>query len=135
MFGQVEPEDLIKFGLIPELVGRLPVVTTLSELTEDALVQILTEPKNALVKQYGKLFAMEGVELEIRPSALKAIAKKALDRKTGARGLRSIIEQSLIDTMFDLPNSSNVEKVVVEESTVDENKPPLLVYREAAKKA
>ena len=135
MFGQVEPEDLIKFGLIPELVGRLPVVTTLSELTEDALVQILTEPKNALVKQYGKLFAMEGVELEIRPSALKAIAKKALDRKTGARGLRSIIEQSLIDTMFELPNSSNVEKVVVEESTVDENKPPLLVYREAAKKA
>jgi ATP-dependent Clp protease ATP-binding subunit ClpX len=135
MFGQVEPEDLIKFGLIPELVGRLPVVTTLSELTEDALVQILTEPKNALVKQYGKLFAMEGVELEIRPSALKAIAKKALDRKTGARGLRSIIEQSLIDTMYELPNSSNVEKVVVEESTVEENKPPLLVYREAAKKA
>jgi ATP-dependent Clp protease ATP-binding subunit ClpX len=116
-------------------VGRLPVVTTLSELTEDALVQILTEPKNALVKQYGKLFAMEGVELEIRPSALKAIAKKALDRKTGARGLRSIIEQSLIDTMYELPNSSNVEKVVVEESTVEENKPPLLVYREAAKKA
>ena len=126
---------MIKFGLIPELVGRLPVVTTLSELTEDALVQILTEPKNALVKQYGKLFAMEGVELEIRPSALKAIAKKALDRKTGARGLRSIIEQSLIDTMYELPNSSNVEKVVVEESTVEENKPPLLVYREAAKKA
>ena len=135
MFSQVEPEDLIKFGLIPELVGRLPVVTTLSELTEEALIQILTEPKNALVKQYGKLFAMEGVELEIRPTALKAIAKKALDRKTGARGLRSIIEQSLIDTMFELPNSSNVEKVVVDESTVDENKPPLLVYREAAKKA
>jgi ATP-dependent Clp protease ATP-binding subunit ClpX len=135
MFGQVEPEDLIKFGLIPELVGRLPVVATLSELTEDALIQILTEPKNALIKQYGKLFAMEGVELEIRPTALKAIAKKALDRKTGARGLRSILEQSLIDTMFDLPNSSNVEKVVVEESTIDENKPPLLVYREAAKKA
>ena len=135
VFRDAEPEDLIKFGLIPELVGRLPVVATLSELTEDALIQILTEPKNALIKQYGKLFAMEGVELEIRPSALKAIAKKALDRKTGARGLRSILEQSLIDTMFDLPNSSNVEKVVVEESTIDENKPPLLVYREAAKKA
>jgi ATP-dependent Clp protease ATP-binding subunit ClpX len=135
MFGQVEPEDLIKFGLIPELVGRLPVVATLSELTEDALMQILTEPKNALVKQYNKLFGMEGVELEIRPSALKAIAKKALARKTGARGLRSILEQSLIDTMFELPNSNNVEKVVVEESTVEENKPPLLVYREAAKKA
>jgi ATP-dependent Clp protease ATP-binding subunit ClpX len=135
MFGQVEPEDLIKFGLIPELVGRLPVVATLSELSEDALMQILTEPKNALVKQYNKLFGMEGVELEIRPSALKAIAKKALARKTGARGLRSILEQSLIDTMFELPNSSNVEKVVVEESTIEENKPPLLVYREAAKKA
>ena len=126
---------MIKFGLIPELVGRLPVVATLSELSEDALMQILTEPKNALVKQYNKLFGMEGVELEIRPSALKAIAKKALARKTGARGLRSILEQSLIDTMFELPNSTNVEKVVVEESTIEENKPPLLVYREAAKKA
>jgi len=135
MFREVEPEDLIKFGLIPELVGRLPVVTTLSELSEDALVQILTEPKNAMVKQYGKLLAMEGVELEVRPNALKAIARKALARKTGARGLRSILEQSLIDTMFELPNISNVEKVVVEESTIDENKPPLLVYREAAKKA
>ncbi|HZY15029.1 MAG TPA: ATP-dependent Clp protease ATP-binding subunit ClpX [Ramlibacter sp.] len=135
MFREVEPEDLIKFGLIPELVGRLPVVTTLTELTEDALVQILTEPKNALVKQYGKLLAMEGVDLEVRPNALKAIARKALARKTGARGLRSILEQSLIDTMFELPNISNVEKVVVEESTIDESKPPLLVYREAAKKA
>ena len=135
VFRDVEPEDLIKFGLIPELVGRLPVVATLSELSEDALVQILTEPKNALVKQYAKLLAMEGVDLEIRPSALKAIAKKALDRKTGARGLRSILELSLIDTMYDLPNVSNVEKVVVDESTIEENKPPLLVYREEAKKA
>jgi ATP-dependent Clp protease ATP-binding subunit ClpX len=135
MFREVEPEDLIKFGLIPELVGRLPVVATLSELTEDALVQILTEPKNALVKQYAKLLSMEGVDLEVRPNALKAIARKALARKTGARGLRSILEQSLIDTMFELPNIGNVEKVVVEESTIDENKPPLLVYREAAKKA
>ena len=135
MFGEVEPEDLIKFGLIPELVGRMPVVTTLAELTEDALVQILTEPKNALVKQYHKLLAMEGVDLEIRPAALQAIAKKALARKTGARGLRSILEHALIDTMFDLPNASNVEKVVVDESTIDENKPPLLVYRETAKKA
>ncbi len=135
MFREVEPEDLIKFGLIPELVGRLPVVATLAELTEDALVQILTEPKNAMVKQYGKLLAMEGVDLEVRPNALKAIARKALQRKTGARGLRSILEQSLIDTMFELPNIGNVEKVVVEESTIEENKPPLLVYREAAKKA
>ena len=135
VFGEVEPADIIKFGLIPELVGRMPVVATLAELTEDALVQILTEPKNALVKQYSKLLAMEGTELEIRPAALRAIAKKALARKTGARGLRSILEQSLIDTMYELPNSTNVEKVVVEEATIDENKPPLLVYREAAKKA
>jgi len=135
VFGDVEPADIIKFGLIPELVGRMPVVATLAELTEDALVQILTEPKNALVKQYSKLLAMEGAELEIRPAALRAIAKKALARKTGARGLRSILEQSLIDTMYELPNSSNVEKVVVEEATIEENKPPLLVYREAAKKA
>ena len=111
------------------------MVATLAELTEDALVQILTEPKNALVKQYAKLLAMEGAELEIRPSALKAIAKRALARKTGARGLRSILEQSLIDTMYELPNVVNVEKVVVDESTIEENKPPLLVYREAAKKA
>ncbi len=135
VFKEVEPEDLIKFGLIPELVGRMPVVATLAELSESALVQILTEPKNALIKQYGKLLAMEGVDLEIRPSALNAIARKALARKTGARGLRSILEQSLIDTMFDLPNASNVDKVVVDESTIDENKPPLLVYRESAKKA
>ena len=135
VFGAVEPQDIIKFGLIPELVGRMPVVATLAELTEDTLVQILTEPKNALIKQYAKLLAMEGAELEVRPEALRAIAKKALARKTGARGLRSILEQSLIDTMFELPNSSNVEKVVVEQATIDENKPPLLVYREAAKKA
>lgn len=135
LFKDVEPEDLIKFGLIPELVGRVPVVTTLSELTEDALVQILTEPKNAVVKQFGKLLSMEGVDLEIRPAALKAIARKALARKTGARGLRSILEHVLIDTMFDLPGLNNVEKVVVEESTIEESKAPLLVYREAAKKA
>jgi len=135
VFKEVEPEDLIKFGLIPELVGRMPVVATLAELTEEALVQILTEPKNALVKQYAKLLAMEGAELEIRPAALKAIAKRALIRKTGARGLRSILEQSLIDTMYELPNAGNVEKVVVDESTIEENKPPLLVYRESAKKA
>jgi ATP-dependent Clp protease ATP-binding subunit ClpX len=135
VFKDVEPEDLIKFGLIPELVGRMPVVATLAELSTDALVQILTEPKNALVKQYSKLLSMEGVELEIRPNALKAIAKRALARKTGARGLRSILEQSLIDTMFELPNTANVVKVVVDESTIEENKPPLHVYREVAKKA
>jgi len=135
VFKEVEPEDLIKFGLIPELVGRMPVVATLGELSQETLVQILTEPKNALVKQYSKLLAMEGVDLEIRPLALKAIARKALARKTGARGLRSILELALIDTMFDLPDSSNVERVVVEESTIDESKAPLLVYREVAKKA
>ena len=133
LFREVEPEDLIKFGLIPELVGRLPVVATLGELTEEAMVQILTEPKNALVKQYQKLFAMDGVELEIRPSALSAIARKALARKTGARGLRSILEFALIDTMFDLPNLDGVAKVVVDEHIVEEGSKPLLVYREPAK--
>jgi len=135
VFKDVEPEDLIKFGLIPELVGRMPVVTTLAELTEEALVQILTEPKNALLKQYSKLFSMEGVTLELRPSALKAIARRALARKTGARGLRSILEQALTDTMFELPNTANVDKVVVDEATIEEGKPPLLVYQEAAKSA
>ncbi|MCE9661235.1 MAG: ATP-dependent Clp protease ATP-binding subunit ClpX [Burkholderiales bacterium] len=133
IFREVEPEDLIKFGLIPELVGRLPVVATLGELTEDALVRILTEPKNALVKQYQKLFAMDGVELEIRPSALTAIAKKALARKIGARGLRSIMEQSLIDTMFELPTLDGVAKVVLDEHTIQDEAKPLLVYREPAK--
>jgi len=134
-FKEIEPEDLIKFGLIPELVGRVPVIAALSELSEDALVEILTEPKNAVVKQFSRLLAMEGAELEVRPAALKAIARKALARKTGARGLRSILENALIDTMFDLPGMSNVEKVVVDESTIEESKPPLLVYREAAKQA
>ncbi len=134
-FKDIEPEDLIKFGLIPELIGRLPVIATLDELSEDALMQILTEPKNAVVKQYAKLLAMEGAELEVRPNALRAIARKAQLRKTGARGLRSILEAALIDTMFELPDTTNVAKVVVDESTIDEGKPPLLVYREEAKKA
>ncbi|MBV8502399.1 MAG: ATP-dependent Clp protease ATP-binding subunit ClpX [Paucibacter sp.] len=133
VFRECEPEDIIKFGLIPELVGRLPVVATLGELTEDALVQILTEPKNALLKQYQQLFSMDGVELEIRPSALSAIAKKALARKTGARGLRSIMEQSLIDTMFELPGLDGVEKVVLDEHNIEEGAKPLLVYREQHK--
>ena len=134
-FQEIEPEDLIKFGLIPELVGRLPVVTALAELEESALVKILTEPKNALIKQYSKLLAMEGVELEVRLAALMAIAKKALARKTGARGLRSILEQSLLSVMFDLPTMHNVAKVVVEEATITEGKAPLLVYHEVAKQA
>ncbi len=133
VFRDVQPEDLIKFGIIPELVGRLPVVATLGELTDDALVRILTEPKNALVRQYQKLFAMDGVELEIRPSALQAISRKALARKIGARGLRSIMEQSLIDTMFDLPTLAGVAKVVLDEHTIEDDGKPLLVYREQAK--
>ncbi len=135
VFMEIEPEDLIKFGLIPELVGRMPVVTALAELSEDALVQILTEPKNALVKQYSKLLSLEGVELEVRPAALRAIARKALARKTGARGLRSIMEHALMGVMFDLPNTANVEKVVIDESTIEGDQPPLLLYREVAKKA
>jgi ATP-dependent Clp protease ATP-binding subunit ClpX len=131
MFREVEPEDLIKFGLIPELVGRLPVVATLGELTEDALVQILVEPKNALLKQYQRLFAMDGVDLELRPNALQAIARKALARKTGARGLRSILEQTLIDVMFDLPTMDGVAKVVIDENNIVDGTKPLLVYRES----
>ncbi len=129
----VEPEDLIKFGLIPELVGRLPVVATLAELTEEALIQILIEPKNALIKQYAKLLEMEGAELEVRPAALHAIARKALARKTGARGLRSIVEHSLLDVMFDLPNQQNVAKVVIDENTITNGAKPLLIYHEQPK--
>ncbi|MDR2924568.1 MAG: ATP-dependent Clp protease ATP-binding subunit ClpX [Azoarcus sp.] len=132
-FGQVEPEDLIKFGLIPELIGRLPVVATLHELDEDALIQILIEPKNALVKQYQKLFSMEGVELEIRPEALHAVARKAIKRKTGARGLRSILEMSLLDIMYDLPSLEGVIKVVIDENTVTEKSRPLLIYADQPK--
>ncbi len=129
----VEPEDLIKFGLIPELIGRLPVVATLQELEENALVQILTEPKNALVKQYQKLFNMEEVDLEIRPAALSAIAKKALERKTGARGLRSIMEHALLDVMYELPGMENVEKVVIDENMINGDTPPLLIYADQPK--
>jgi ATP-dependent Clp protease ATP-binding subunit ClpX len=130
---ETEPEDLIKFGLIPELVGRLPVVATLDQLNEEALVEILVEPKNALVKQYQKLFLMENVELEFRPNALLAIAKKALKRKTGARGLRSILEHTLLDIMFELPGLQNVEKVVVDENAVTGEGKPLIIYADTAR--
>jgi ATP-dependent Clp protease ATP-binding subunit ClpX len=129
----VEPDDLVKYGLIPELIGRLPVVANLTELDEDALVKILIEPKNALIKQYQKLFAMEGVELEVRPSALQAIAKKAVKRKTGARGLRSIMENVLLDTMFELPGLSGVEKVVIDENMIESGNKPLLMYADQPK--
>ena len=125
---EVEPEDLIRFGLIPEFVGRLPVVATLEELDEDALVTILVEPKNSLVKQYRKLFEMENVELEFREDALRAVARKAMERKTGARGLRTIIEQVLLDTMYDLPSLKNVTKVVVDEAVIRGEAKPYLIY-------
>ncbi len=131
-FLEVEPEDLVKFGLIPELVGRLPVIATLQELDEDTLIQILTEPKNALVKQFQKLFAMEGAELEIRPAALRAIARKAVKRKTGARGLRSILESALLDTMYELPTQGNIKRVVLDEATIEGRGKPLLVYGDEA---
>ncbi len=124
----VEPEDLVRFGLIPEFVGRLPVIATLSELDEEALIQILTEPKNSLTRQYGRLFEMEGVELEFRTDALKAIAQRALERKTGARGLRSILESVLLDTMYEIPSAENVSKVVIDENVISGNAKPLLIY-------
>ena len=125
---QVEPEDLIHYGLIPEFVGRLPILATLEELDEVQLVQILTEPKNALVKQYRRLFQMEGTEVEFREDALACVARKAMERKTGARGLRSILEHVLLDTMYDLPSMESVAKVVVDESVIDGESAPLLMY-------
>jgi len=127
---EVEPEDLIKFGLIPELIGRLPVVATLGSLNEEALIRILIEPKNAVVKQYQRLFAMEQVELELRPDALHAIARKAIRRKAGARGLRSILEQALLETMYELPTYSGVTKVIIDDNVIDGNGKPLLIYEE-----
>ncbi|MCK0536464.1 ATP-dependent Clp protease ATP-binding subunit ClpX [Alcanivorax quisquiliarum] len=124
----VEPEDLIKFGLIPEFIGRLPVIATLEELSEDALVQILSEPRNALTKQYGRLFDMEGVELDFREDALRAVALKAMERKTGARGLRSILENVLLDTMYDVPSQEGVAKVVIDAATIRGESEPLLIY-------
>lgn len=128
LLAKVEPEDLVKYGLIPEFIGRLPVVATLTELDEDALVQILREPKNALTKQYAALFNMEGVELEFRDDALRAIARKAMKRKTGARGLRSIVENVLLDTMYELPSMTNVSKVVIDESVIRGESAPILIY-------
>jgi ATP-dependent Clp protease ATP-binding subunit ClpX len=124
----VAPEDLTRYGLIPEFVGRLPVIATLKELDEDALVRILTEPKNAITKQYSKLFEMENCELEFRPEALYAVARKAMERKTGARGLRSILEHVLLDTMYDLPSMENLSKVIIDEDVIDSKSKPLLMF-------
>ena len=133
IIAEVEPEDLIAFGLIPELIGRLPSIACLHELDEEALVRILTEPKNSLTRQYQKLFAMDEVELEFRPSALEAIAQRALNRKTGARGLRSIIESALLDVMYELPELKDVSKIVVDEQAINDEGKPLLIYEDAAK--
>ena len=129
VFHDTEPEDLIKYGLIPEFVGRLPVVATLEELDEDALISILMQPKNALTKQYRKLFDMEGVELDFREEALRSVARKAMQRKTGARGLRTILENVLLDTMYDLPSLRNVQKVVVDEQVIEGHNKPYIIHR------
>ncbi len=126
----LEPEDLIKYGLIPEFVGRMPIIATLEELDEAALITILTEPKNALIKQFGKLFELENVDLEIRQDALEAVAKKAMDRKTGARGLRSILEKALLETMFELPSMNDVTKVTVDSSVIEDSSQPLYIFEE-----
>jgi ATP-dependent Clp protease ATP-binding subunit ClpX len=130
-----QPEDLIRYGLIPEFVGRLPVVATLDELSEDALIRILREPKNALTKQYAKLFELEGVELKFTDEALQAVAKQALDRKSGARGLRSILEASMLDIMYDLPSLKDVQEVLVGEEVINEGEQPLLLYSNQAEYA
>ena len=132
-FKDLEPEDLLKFGLIPEFVGRLPVIATLEDLDEDALVTILTAPKNALVKQYQRLFELEDTRLTFTGDALGAIAKRAIERKTGARGLRSIMEDILLDTMFDLPGMESVEEVVVNEEAVTAGAAPLMIHVDAKK--
>jgi ATP-dependent Clp protease ATP-binding subunit ClpX len=131
----VEPEDLIAYGLIPEFVGRLPILATLEELDEEQLVQILTEPKNALVKQYKRLFEMEGCDIEFRDDSLRAVARKAMERKTGARGLRSIVETALLDTMYELPSTEGVTKVVVDETVIEGESKPLMIYESERKRA
>jgi ATP-dependent Clp protease ATP-binding subunit ClpX len=128
LLSQIEPEDLIKYGLIPEFVGRLPLIATLGELDSDALVRILTEPKNSLTKQYGKLFEMDGVEVDFRDDALRAVAKRAMERKTGARGLRSILENVLLDIMYRIPSETGVSKIVVDESVILGESDPMMIY-------
>jgi ATP-dependent Clp protease ATP-binding subunit ClpX len=130
----VEPEDMLRFGLIPELVGRLPVLTTLDPLDDDALIRILQEPKNALVKQYGKMFDLEGIRLTFDPEAIAAIARKALERGTGARGLRAVLEDVMRDVMYDIPSREDVREVVITRESVNETVPPLLVLHPETKK-
>jgi ATP-dependent Clp protease ATP-binding subunit ClpX len=135
IFDGVEPEDLLKFGLIPEFIGRLPVVATLNELDEEALMKILTEPKNALIKQYQKLLSLDNVKLKFSDEALTAIAKKALGRKTGARGLRSILEEVMLDVMYDIPSKKDVVECVISEDAISNKEKPLLVYQKKAESA
>jgi ATP-dependent Clp protease ATP-binding subunit ClpX len=131
----VRPEDLLKFGLIPEFIGRLPVIATLDELDESALVRILKEPKNALTKQYSKLFEMESVHLKFTEDALRAIAREAMKRKSGARGLRAIMENIMLEIMYDMPSQPNIKEVVISEDVVERNEPPIVVYTKAAESA
>jgi len=131
---QLKPEDLIKFGLIPEFLGRLPIITSIGELNEQSLVQILTEPKNALVKQYRELLKIEGVKLQFTDEALKAMAKEAVKRKSGARGLRAIMEETMLDIMFEIPSKENVQECVVGEEVVLKNENPILLYEQPKKK-
>lgn len=133
LFSMIEPEDIIKFGIIPEMMGRMPIIVTLDELDREALCSILTEPKNALIKQYKTLFSMENVELEFTDDSLEAIADKAIKRKTGARGLRSIIENLLLDTMFTLPSNKNIQKVIVNRDVIEHDKSPIIIYQEKKK--
>jgi ATP-dependent Clp protease ATP-binding subunit ClpX len=132
LLAQVQPEDLLKFGLIPEFIGRLPVLATLHELTEEALVDILTTPKNSLVKQFQKLFEMDGVKLKFAKSALGAVARKALERESGARGLRAILEEAMLDIMYEVPSKSGIKEVVVSDETINNGEPPLIVYHKEA---
>jgi len=131
----VQPEDLLRFGLIPEFIGRLPVIASLGELSLDALVRILTEPRNALVKQYQKLFELEGVKLKFTKDSLKVVAKESLDRKSGARGLRAILEKVMLDIMYDLPSRSGVGECIIGEEVILNNEPPLLLYENQIKYA
>ena len=132
---QVQPEDLLKFGMIPEFIGRVPVIATLVELDEEALVSILTEPKNSLIKQYQKLMTMEGVKLRFTDGAMKAIAKKAVQRKTGARGLRAILEEVMLDLMYDVPSQQNVKEVVINEEVINSRESAILLYEKEEKEA
>ena len=135
VFDELEPDDLVKYGLIPEFVGRLPVVATLERLDEESLIRILQEPKNAITKQFAHMFDMENVELEIRPDALLAIARKALERKTGARGLRTIMEKALLDIMYELPDMKNVKKVVIDRAVIEEDAKPYVIYENLSSSA